>query len=63
MFSAVSRESLGVKTNSNPGGEDDRAERDLVLWAAVHGQQGVSDLAEAEQECPCTGRDKTEVAF
>ena len=46
-----------------PGGEDDRIERDLVLWAAVHGQQGVSDLAEAEQECPCTGRDKTEVAF
>ena len=56
MFSAVSRESLGVKTNSNPGGEDDRAERDLVLWAAVYGQQGLPDVAEAQQECPSAGR-------
>ena len=36
----------------SPGGEDDRAERDLVLWTAVHRFQRLHDLAEIEQKSP-----------
>ena len=32
------------------GGENHRIARNLVLWSAIHRQQGISNLAETEQE-------------
>lgn len=40
-----------------PGREDHRVEGDLVLRPAVHGQQGVPDLAQAQQECSRPGEE------
>jgi hypothetical protein len=36
--------------NNFAGGENNWSSRDLVLWSSVHGQQGIPDLAQAQQE-------------
>ena len=38
------------------GGENHRIARNLVLWSAIHRQQGISNLAETEQEGSQSGR-------